>query len=43
MESYIADGETLLTDHFDFDKIINREGTHSLKNDASQSLFGRAD
>jgi cysteine-S-conjugate beta-lyase len=32
-----------LTDHFNFDQTINREGTHSLKFDARQSLFGRAD
>ena len=28
-----------MTDHFDFDHLINREGTHSLKYDARQSLF----
>jgi cysteine-S-conjugate beta-lyase len=43
MESHITDGETPLTDHFDFDQIIHREGTNSLKHDARQSLFGRAD
>ena len=32
-----------MTDNFDFDQIINREGTNSLKYDARQSLFGRAD
>ena len=43
MESHITDGETPLTDHFDFDQIIHRDGTNSLKHDARQSLFGRAD
>ncbi len=32
-----------MTDSFDFDQIINREATASLKYDARQSLFGRAD
>ncbi len=43
MESHLTDGETPLTDHFDFDQIIHRDGTNSLKHDARQSLFGRAD
>ena len=43
MESHLTDGKTPLTDHFDFDQIIHRDGTHSLKHDARQSLFGRAD
>lgn len=32
-----------MTDSFDFDHIISREGTDSLKYDMRQSLFGRAD
>jgi cystathionine beta-lyase len=32
-----------LTETFDFDLAINREGTYSLKYDARQTLFGRAD
>jgi cysteine-S-conjugate beta-lyase len=32
-----------LTDTIDFDQIIHRDGTNSLKYDARQSLFGRAD
>lgn len=32
-----------MTDRFDFDQLINREGTASFKYDARQSLFGRAD
>jgi cysteine-S-conjugate beta-lyase len=32
-----------LAEHFDFDQILNREGTNSLKYDARKSLFGRAD
>lgn len=32
-----------MTDHVDFDQIINRTGTHSLKFDARLSLFGHAD
>ncbi|MGZ8269844.1 MAG: MalY/PatB family protein [Methylophilus sp.] len=32
-----------MTDTFDFDIAINREGTYSLKYDARQTLFGRAD
>jgi len=43
MESHLTDGETPLTDHFDFDQIIQRNGTNSLKHDARQLLFGRAD
>ncbi len=43
MESYFTNGEAHLTNHFDFDQIIHREGTHSLKHDARESLFGRAD
>lgn len=32
-----------MTETFDFDLAINREGTYSLKYDARQTLFGRAD
>ena len=32
-----------MTDSFDFDQIINREGTGSFKYDARQSIFGRED
>lgn len=32
-----------MTDTFDFDQIINREGTNSLKFEAREALFGRAD
>lgn len=32
-----------MTDNFDFDQIISREGTDSLKYEMRQSLFGRAD
>ncbi|MGV3581953.1 MAG: MalY/PatB family protein [Methylophilus sp.] len=32
-----------MTETFDFDIAINREGTYSLKYDARQTLFGRAD
>jgi cystathionine beta-lyase len=31
-----------LTDHFDFDQMINREGSHSLKYDLRKPLFGDA-
>lgn len=31
-----------MTDNFDFDQIINREGTHSLKYDLRKPLFGDA-
>jgi cysteine-S-conjugate beta-lyase len=43
VESKIMTEKTPLNDDFNFDQIINREGTHSLKFDARQSLFGRAD
>lgn len=33
----------MLTDHFDFDQIIDRAGTNSFKYDARQALFGRDD
>ena len=31
-----------MTDHFDFDQTINREGSHSLKYDLRKLLFGDA-
>jgi len=43
MESQIPNEATIMTDHFDFDQIINRENTHSLKYEARSSLFGRPD
>lgn len=42
-ESLILSGVNILAEQFDFDQIINREGTNSLKYDARKSLFGRAD
>ncbi len=32
-----------MAEYFDFDQILNREGSNSLKYDARKSLFGRAD
>jgi cystathionine beta-lyase len=32
-----------LSDAFDFDREINREGTHSVKYDGRQAMFGKAD
>ena len=32
-----------MSDAFDFDREINREGTHSVKYDGRQAMFGKAD